>query len=72
MSTITEQLQWQQASSAMPDADITVLCWIVYDDGTTDWCPGWWDGAEWRDACNGGQIAGAVTHWSEPGGPAHE
>jgi hypothetical protein len=64
----TEALQWHPAEQ-LPDADITVLLWVVY--GTEpDWCRGWWDGEAWRDCASGGVVAGVVTHWAEPAGPA--
>lgn len=65
-----ELLHWDPVAALMPDSDLTVLLWVVYDDGTADWCPGWWDGEAWRDATSGGQINASVTHWSNPGGPA--
>lgn len=62
-------LTWHEAGQ-QPDADLTVLVWIRYDDGTSDWAPGWWDGVDWLDAATGGLVGGVVTHWAEPEGPA--
>lgn len=61
-------LTWQEAST-QPDAELTVLLWIRYDDGTSDWAAGWWDGVDWLDAATGGIVHGVVTHWCEPEGP---
>jgi hypothetical protein len=61
-------LTWHEAG-IRPDADTTVLLWIRYDDGTSDWAAGWWSGAEWLDAATGGSVGGCVTHWAEPDGP---
>lgn len=65
-----ELLHWHATAARMPDSDLTALLWLVYDDGTADWCPGWWDGDAWRDATSGGVIDAEVTHWAQPGGPA--
>ena len=45
------------------------MMWVV-DGNESDWAAGWWDGEEWRDASSGGVVAGLVTHWCEPEGPA--
>ena len=66
---MTELLKWHPAT-ALPDADLNVLLWLVYGDGTSDWCSGWWDGERWLDCASGGAVGGTVTHWAEPGGPA--
>ena len=70
MSAITEQLQWHDAAAAKPDADITVLLWLQYEDGDAEFARGWWDGEQWRDASSGAPI-GSVTGlwWAEPKGP---
>lgn len=65
-----ELLHWHPTAALMPDSDMTVLMWLVHDDGTSDWWPGWWDGKAWRDAGSGGEIDDSVTHWAKPGGPA--
>lgn len=65
---MTEVLTWHQVADAMPDSDITVLMWIVYEDGDTDWCAGWWDSEVWRDS-GGAPVFGEVTAWCEPQGP---
>jgi hypothetical protein len=65
MSTLT----WIATDRTMPDADTTVLMWVVYPDGSAEWASGWWDGIAWLDASTGGELAGAVTHWCEPDGP---
>jgi hypothetical protein len=57
------------AAAKLPDADLTVLLWVRYADGTSDWAAGWWDGDCWRDAASGGPVSGTVTHWAEPAGP---
>ena len=65
---LSELLRWTEAAQ-LPDADMTVLMWIAYSDGTSDWAAGWWDGECWRDAATGGKVFGSVTHWAEPAGP---
>lgn len=61
----TELLTWNEAASAKPDSDITVVLW-----GPDGYFCGWWDDeqGEWLDASSGGQAEG-VTHWAEPQGP---
>lgn len=67
MSTATaELLEWHATATALPDGDITVLCWLQPGD---EWFAGWWDGHCWVDAATGGWLEG-VTHWAEPEGPA--
>jgi|JI102314A2RNA_FD_contig_51_4458882_length_2336_multi_2_in_0_out_0_3 hypothetical protein len=66
---LIEALEWLPASPP-PDADTTLLLWIVYEDGDADWAAGWWDGEVWRDASTGGPASGEVTHYSSPMGPA--
>jgi hypothetical protein len=61
-------LTWNDAAKP-PDADLTVLIWISYGDGTSDWAAGWWDGIEWLDAATGGSVVGVVAHWADPEGP---
>lgn len=64
---VAELLEWHSAEQ-LPDADMTVLMWVV--SGTErDWFAGWWDGDVWRDCASGGEVAGVVTHWAEPEGP---
>ncbi len=41
MSAITEQIQWHDAAAAKPDADITVLLWLQYEDGDAEFACGW-------------------------------
>ncbi len=66
-AAVAEFLEWHPtAGGQRPDADITVLMWVWYADGTADWAGGWQDGDAWRDAASGG----TVTHWAEPEGPA--
>jgi hypothetical protein len=67
-TAIAELMEWHHADQ-LPDADMTVLLWVVC--GTEqDWCSGWWDGDCWRDCASGGEVAGRVTHWAEVEGPA--
>jgi hypothetical protein len=61
----TEALVWTPTALALPDADITVLCWL---EPGAEWFSGWWDGAQWLDAASGG-VMEHVTHWAEPAGP---
>ena len=61
-------LDWHRAADTLPDADTTVLMWVVDPEGA-DWAAGWWDGEAWRDAASGGVVAGEVTAWAEPEGP---
>ena len=68
-TAIAELLEWHATDAGLPDADITVLMWVHYN-ADADWSSGWWDGQEWRDAASGGVVAGVVTHWAEPEGPA--
>lgn len=71
---MNELLQWKAAAEGMPDCDTTVLMWVKYpSDGASiecDWAAGWWDGEHWRDANSAMVVAGQVTHWAEPNGPA--
>jgi hypothetical protein len=62
-------LQWHPTADTLPDADITVLMWVHYGDGTADWAAGWLDGDGWHCAASGGLVAGEVTHWAQPEGP---
>ena len=64
-----EVLQWHPAED-LPDADTTVLMWVISGGTEHDWCSGWWDGEAWRGCNHGGKVDGQVTHWSEPAGPA--
>lgn len=64
-----EMLHWHSAIN-LPDADQTVLLWVRYEDGETDWTAGWWDGEAWRLCESGCVCAGRVLHWAEPAGPA--
>ena len=65
----TGTLRWHRvAEGVLPDADTTVLMWVLYGDGQ-DWAVGWWDGEVWRDAASGGDVAGCVAYWCEPQGP---
>ncbi len=65
-----ELLEWHcVANGDLPDDDLTVLLWVK-DGGTADWASGWRDGDAWRDAASGGVVAGEVTHWAAPEGPA--
>lgn len=68
--SMAELLQWHRvADGDMPDADTTVLLWIM-DGQVGDWEPGWWDGEHWRLCESGGVVFGVVTQWAEPEGPA--
>jgi hypothetical protein len=60
----TEPLHWHPASE-LPDADITVLCWL---EPGGEWFSGWWDGTHWLDAASGGRLENVVA-WAEPKGP---
>lgn len=64
-----ETLIWIGPETCKPDADTTVLLWIVYEDSDADWAAGWWDGEVWRDASTGGPCSGEITHYAEPAGP---
>lgn len=64
-----ELLEWHPTASRMPDADLNVLMWVRYEDGTAEWCSGFWDGDErWWD-CTAMPVSGTVTHWALPEGP---
>ena len=67
----TETLTWHPAQAgSMPDADTTVLMWVIDPiDGHGEWFAGWWDGDCWRDASSGAPVYGEVTHWASPEGP---
>lgn len=70
-STQVEQLVWHNpAAGDMPDAEATVLMWVLLEDGDELWEGGWWDGEAWRLAESGGICPGTVSAWSEPNGPA--
>ena len=58
-------LQWIAVEAALPDDDITVLCWL---SETCEWFAGWHEVDGWHDAAIGGPIVG-VTHWADPDGP---
>ena len=69
MIAMASHLEWTPAKpTSMPDADISVLMWVV-DGNESDWSGGWWDGEAWRDNASGGVVAGQVTHWAQPEGP---
>ena len=67
---ITELLTWHPAAQP-PDADMTVLLWVVSD--LCDWSdsmPGYWTGEAWRLQDDSEIVSDVtVTHWSEPHGP---
>ena len=65
---VAELLEWHAAAEQLPDADMTVLMWVV-SGAERDWFSGWWDGEVWRECASGGVVAGTVTHWAEPEGP---
>lgn len=69
--TTLETLHWHSAS-CVPDADTTVLLWVQYADGETDWSSGWWDGGDWRLCESGGVCCGTVLHWADPAGPGNQ
>lgn len=70
-SSVAELLEWHAAKpGCMPDDDRTVLLWVRWPDGGTDWCAGWHDAGEWRLCESGGLCDGQVTHWASPEGPA--
>jgi hypothetical protein len=58
-------LNWIPVAERLPDAEITVLCWL----DTGEWFSGWFDGEFWKDAATGDDLDG-VTHWAEPEGPS--
>lgn len=68
----TELLQWNDAATTKPDADITVLVLTVEKPGDPgEWWSAWWDDERecWIDAANAYKVCGTVTHWAEPQGP---
>lgn len=65
MTTPTELLTWVSVDRALPDDDITVLCWL---EPGGEWFSGYHDGHRWIDCASGGRLDG-VTHWAEPAGP---
>ena len=71
-STRTVPLTWTApAPGAMPDANTSVLLWVGYPDGSTDWCGGWLDADGWRDGASGGLVDGQVAAWADVSGPGH-
>ena len=71
IGSMAELLEWHPtAGGHRPDADITVLMWIMSGDGLAEWESGWWNGQAWCLCESGGIVAGNVTHWAEPEGPA--
>ena len=60
-----ERMTWHPVDLSLPDAEITVLCWL---EPGNEWFSGWFDGREWIDAASGGRME-VVTHWAEPNGP---
>lgn len=70
-TSCAELLEWHSTDAGdMPDAETTVLMWVIATDGCIDWCVGWWTGDEWLDASSGSRVAGRITHWAQPDGPA--
>lgn len=69
MTTIDTTLSWTPATDH-PDADINVLAWVKYNDGTVDWSACFFDGVDWRECASGGIVNGVVLHYSQPVGPA--
>ncbi|WP_396180004.1 DUF551 domain-containing protein [Flavobacterium sp.] len=63
--TLSETLVWHPVAERLPDADITVLCWL---EPGGEWFPGWYEDGRWHDAAHGGLLEN-VTHWAEPKGP---
>lgn len=66
--SITTTITWNPAHE-IPDADINVLGWVHYHDGTVDWTSCFYDGVDWRECESGGVVNGVVTHWAQPEGP---
>jgi hypothetical protein len=60
-----ETLRWMPVEQELPDADITVLCWL---EPMGEWFAGYWDGCVWRDAALHMRLDN-VTLWAEPGKP---
>lgn len=68
----TESITWTPVAAALPDADITVLC---FDEESMAVVEGFYDGIDehdgrqvWRDVT--AMELGIVTHWAEmPHGP---
>lgn len=58
-------LRWTPVAQSLPDAEITVLCWL---EPMGEWFAGWFDGRVWLDASSGARLDN-VTHWAEPVGP---
>jgi len=71
-SSTAELLEWHDARTRLPDADMTVLVWTRDEHGAGDWASAWWDGEQWIDCASGGVVEIDVTHWAQPEGPAHE
>lgn len=69
--SFAELLEWQDALTAKPDADATVLMWIVDCEGHGQWESGWWtgEGERWCFCESGGDVEETVTHWALPEGP---
>jgi hypothetical protein len=72
-----ESIVWHDATQRLPDAQITVLCWLVMPDVSgisvapdADFECGYYDDAEgaWL-SCVTGDVLPHVTHWAEPMGP---
>lgn len=64
-----ELLQWRDAVTTKPDADIRALLWIAFPDGTFDWESGWFDGEDWLLCESGGVVNGRVLSFAQPEGP---
>ena len=64
-----ELLEWHDAATTKPDADILQLLWIADEVGHCDWDAGWWSGEEWLLAESGGSVAGRVLFFASPEGP---
>jgi hypothetical protein len=63
-----ETVSWVAAAEQLPDEDTTVMVALKGCNEPT-WMGFVLDGV-WRDACNGDEFAGTVTHWADmPEGP---
>jgi hypothetical protein len=66
---VLELLEWWDANTSKPDADLATLLWVKSDDEVQDFAKGAWDGEAWVYAESGELIAAEVLYFSEPGGP---
>jgi len=62
---VTSTIRWHDPAVELPDADESVLLWLIDDEGGEDWDKGWLDDEQWRSAEGFPIEASAVRYWGE-------